>query len=76
MKLYLKVPGSEQFLDILAQLKSQAVVYGERKSQGEAPGNYTYIGEHMNVYCSLDVADECGCSVGHIWLLMKPIIDG
>ena len=76
MKLYLRVLGSEQFLDILAQLKSQAVVYAERKSQGSAPGNYTYIGENMNIYCSLTVAEECNCSVGDIWLLVKPIIDG
>jgi hypothetical protein len=76
MKLYLKVLGSDHFFNLLAQLKDQAVIYTERKSQGNAPGNYTYIGETMNIYCSLDVAEECNCSIGKIWLLVKPIIDG
>ena len=76
MKLYLKVLGSDHFLNLLAQLKDQAGIYNQRQPIGNDPGNYVYIGESMNIHCSLDVADECDCSIGNIWLLIKPIIDG
>ena len=76
MRLYFEVKGSEQFIDVLNQLKGQAGIYGKRGPVTGEPGNYTYMGDSMNIYCSLVVADECNCSIGKFWLLIKPTIDG